>query len=382
MNILEKMAHRHPHSSTLLRRLGAISFLLCMLAARLSAQAVRLSVRDLPDAPMLQAAAADSADPTADSADLAAAVTASIRGSVADVSGAVIAGATVTLENITSHHKKTASTSPQGDLVFTDVKAGTYVLTIQAAGFAPLTTAAIALRAGENTPLPLITLTVATVGATVHVTPQTQMELAQAQVKEEEKQRLLYVIPNFYVVYNCDPAPLTPKLKFALASRVLIDPYVFAVTGFVAGIYQATDTWNGYGQGAAGYGRRYGAQYGNIVISTFLGGGILPVLLHQDPRYFYKGTGSVRSRVGYALLAAVRTKGDNGRWQPDYSGFLGLLGGAAITNTYLEPRDRVGIGGMAISASTGLGITALGALAQEFLFLRFTTHHPRGEKCE
>ena len=356
------------NKSIFIRGFGAMIFIFGLSSAVLCAQTSLVALNTLPDAPGFS--------PSSEAA------TASLSGTIIDPSGAVIPKASVTLEDAASHVKKVAVTNQDGVFTFSALQAGTYLLTIQAEGFATETQGGIVLQTDERLSLPDLDLRVASGSTVVKVNPQTEVEVARSQVKVEEKQRLLKVVPNFYVVYDCDPAPLTPKLKFALASRVLIDPYVLTVTGAVAGLYQATDTWNGYGQGAVGYGKRYAAEYGNIAISTFLGGGVFPVLFHQDPRFFYKGTGSTKSRIKYALLTAVRTKGDNGLWQPDYSGFLGLLTGAAITNTYLAPRDRAGISGIATEVYTGFVFTALNALGQEFIFRRFTSHHPQSDICE
>ena len=99
------------------------------------------------------------------------------------------------------------------------------------------------------------------------------------------------------------------------------------MTGAIAGVEQASNTFAGYGQGAQGYGKRFGANYADAFIDTMIGGAILPSLFKQDPRYFYKGTGTIRSRAMYAIANSVICKGDNGRWQPNYSGDSGRAGG-------------------------------------------------------
>src|SRR6202042_3601118 len=109
-------------------------------------------------------------------------------------------------------------------------------------------------------------------------------------------------------------------------------------------IQQADNSFSGYGQGAQGYGKRYGAAYADFVTGTFLGSAVLPSVLKQDPRYFYKGTGSTRSRVLYAMANAVICKGDNGHWQADYSGILGALAAGGISNLYYPASSRSGAG--------------------------------------
>ncbi|MGA8409881.1 MAG: hypothetical protein WB680_22100, partial [Candidatus Acidiferrales bacterium] len=213
---------------------------------------------------------------------------------------------------------------------------------------------------------------VATAITEVRVTPLSPVELAEAQLKEEEKQRVFGVLPNFYVTYVSDAAPLTSKQKFKLAWRSSIDPVTFAVTGAVAGLQQAQNDYSGYGQGAAGYGRRYGAAYGNAVAGTFIGGAILPSLLKQDPRYFYKGTGTTRSRVLYAIANAVICKGDNGRWQANYSAIIGSLAAGGISNLYYPAQNRDGAALTFENTLIGIGESAAVNIIQEFIVPRFT----------
>src|SRR5262249_25891874 len=156
-------------------------------------------------------------------------------------------------------------------------------------------------------------------------------EVAQIEVKDEEKQRVFGVIPNFYVSYVPNAAPLSTRQKFELAWKTTIDPFTFGVVGAVAGVQHAQNDFSGYGQGAQGYAKRYGATYADVVVGTFLGSAGLPSLLKQDPRYFFKGTGTVHSRLSYALANAVVCKGDNGRWQPNYSSILGNLAAGGIS---------------------------------------------------
>ena len=158
----------------------------------------------------------------------------------------------------------------------------------------------------------------------------TQVEVAEEEVKFEEKQRVLGVIPNFYVSYVPDAAPLDAKQKFKLAFRSMIDPFTFVVVAGTAGVEQAQNHFAGYGQGAQGYAKRFAASYGDATTGTLIGAAIFPVLLRQDPRYFYKGTGSVRHGRTLAIANAFICKGDNGRWQPNYSNVLGSLAAAAF----------------------------------------------------
>jgi hypothetical protein len=210
----------------------------------------------------------------------------------------------------------------------------------------------------------------------VHValTPE---ELANVQVKEQEKQRVFGVIPNFYVSYEPIPAPLAPKHKFELAWKSAIDPITLVGVGAVAGMSQAGDRWSSYGQGAQGYAKRYGAVYTNVFSATFIGGAVMPSLLKQDPRYFYKGSGSKRSRILYAVASSVICKGDNGHWQPNYSNVIGSFAGAGLQALYLPANDRRGSNFVVSSALIRLGETSLVGVLQEFVLSKLTPNRPR-----
>ncbi len=299
---------------------------------------------------------------------------ASISGTVTDAQGAVILGATITLEDAASHGRRTTLSDAQGSFTFASLDEGIFSITIEAKGFAPAVKTGISLHAGENYQLAPTAMQVAAAASTVQVGAQTQHELAQAQIKAEERQRFLLIVPNFYVSFISNPAPLTAKQKMALAFRATIDPYHFVNNAINAGWDQWRNNYPGYGQGAEGYGKRFGADYGNVVSGTIIGAGVMPALLRQDPRYFYKGTGSIPSRIGYALFAIVRTKGDNGKWEPNYSGLLGNVAAGAISNSYLPQGDRKAIGNVISGALQGFALRGIGTLEEEFLARWVTTH--------
>jgi len=209
----------------------------------------------------------------------------------------------------------------------------------------------------------------------------TRTEVAEDQVKVQEKQRVLGVVPNFYVSYTPHAVPLTSKLKFKLAWKTLIDPVTFALVGVSAGVQQAQNDFSGYGQGAQGYAKRFGASYADTATSAFIGSAILPSLLKQDPRYFYKGTGSTRSRILYAIANSVICKGDNQRWQPNYSAILGGLAAGGISNLYYPAKDR---GATLVFENTliGTGTTAVLDLLQEFVVRKLTPHVPNSDPAK
>ena len=147
----------------------------------------------------------------------------------------------------------------------------------------------------------------------------------------------------------------------------MIDPVTIAIPAVIAGVEQGQNSFSGYGQGVQGYAKRFGASYTDSFTSTMLGDAVLPSILHQDPRYFYKGTGSIRSRALYAIATAVICKGDNGHWQANYSNLMGNLASAGISNLYYPSTNRnsaqLTIDNWLIGTASG----AVGALFQEFL---------------
>lgn len=296
-----------------------------------------------------------------------------ISGTVVDQTGAAVAGAEVKLVREGSP-ARTVSTAENGQFSHLNIEPGPFQLTITSPGFAIGTFSGI-LHSGETYAVPRIALILATASTEMRVTPDTA-DVAQDEIKVEEQQRVFGVIPNFYVSYVANAAPLTTRQKFQLAWKTSIDPVSFAVNGIVAGVEQAQDDFGGYGQGAKGYAERYGAAYGNFVISTYIGSAILPSILRQDPRYFYKGAGSKRSRILNALAQSVICKGDNGHWQANYSGLIGGLAASGISNIYYAPRDRDGIGFTFENTLIGVGTTAVTNLLQEFVIRKVTQSRP------
>ncbi len=305
--------------------------------------------------------------------------TASVSGTITDQDGAVHEGVHITLEPASkggsSVASRTAVSDSNGQFRFTDLPSGIFQLIVSSPGFQPRTISGT-LNAGEALTVPKIVLLVAATTTQVEVTASTA-EIAQAQLQQEEQQRLFAVIPNFYTVYDQHPVPLTPKQKYKLAFRFTADPSSFVITGIIAGVEQASNQFKGYGQGAEGYGKRYAAAYGDFLISNLLSNAVLPVIFRQDPRYYYKGTGGWRSRALYAIANSVVRKGDNGRWQPDYSDILGGLAAGGISNLYYPAKDRNGVALTFESAAIGIGGSAVGNLFQEFLSKKITPKAPK-----
>lgn len=298
----------------------------------------------------------------------------SINGTVIDKTGAVVVGARVTLTRPDQSAPREVLTGDHGQFSFDDVVPGAFRIRITAAGFAAQTSSGI-LHPGEVYLAPPATLAPATFTTEIEVkVPRT--EVAEAQVKAQEKQRVFGIVPNFYVSYVPDAVPLTSKQKFELAWKMTIDPVTFALAGISAGVQQGQNAFSGYGQGAQGYAKRFGASYADDATSTFIGSALLPSLLKQDPRYFYKGTGSTRSRILYAIANSVICKGDNQRWQANYSAILGGLASGGISNLYYPPNDR-GVALVFEDTLIGTGQTAILNLFQEFVVKRWTPHVPK-----
>jgi Carboxypeptidase regulatory-like domain len=298
----------------------------------------------------------------------------SISGTVVDPSGAAVGKAQVKLAREDQSSNKEMQADDNGQFTFENVPPGPFNLVITAEGFAPQVVSGT-LHPGEVYLAPQIAMALATANTVVRVSLPPE-EIAETQIKEEEKQHVLGFIPNFYVTYAPHPVPLNHKQKFELAWKTTIDPFNFAITGVVAGVEQWQNTFSGYGQGAQGYGKRYGASFTDGVTATFIGSAILPSILKQDPRYYYKGTGSFRSRFFYAIANSVICKGDNGKWQPNYSGILGSLAAGGISNLYYPSTDRNGAELTFVNAGIGIGATAAANIFQEFVVRKITPRLP------
>jgi hypothetical protein len=294
----------------------------------------------------------------------------SISGTVVDQTGAVVPGARVRLSREDQSPDQEAFSAEDGQFSFANITPGPYQLTIASPGFATQSTSGI-LRSGESSIVPQIALAVAAAVTEVRVV-LSRTEIAEDQIKDQEKQRVLGFIPNFYVSYEHHAVPLTARQKFQLARKTTADPVTFGVNGVIAGIQQALNDFSGYGQGAQGYAKRYGASYADFVAGTFIGSAILPSLLKQDPRYFYKGSGGRRSRILYAIANSVICKGDDGHWQTNYSMILGNFAAGGISNLYYPAKDRNGAALTFENALIGMGESAAVNLFQEFFVRKLT----------
>ncbi len=303
--------------------------------------------------------------------------TGSIHGVITSDDGTVYEGVRVELELTRGRNPSTETelTDSGGAFNFAQLPPGEFKVTVSSDGFVSQSISG-QLLAGEAFDARTIVLPVAAAASFVRVSAGSQAELAQEQLNFEEQQRVLGMFPNYYVSYDRNALPLATRQKYQLAWRTSIDPVTLLMVGTVAGFEQAGNTFAGYGQGAQGYAKRFGANYADGFTGTMLGGAVLPSLFRQDPRYFYKGTGSVRSRAMYAIANAVICKGDNGHWQPNYSGILGGLASGGISNLYYPSSSRSGLQVTFENSLIGTAEGAMQNLIQEFLVRRLTPRLP------
>jgi Carboxypeptidase regulatory-like domain len=295
-----------------------------------------------------------------------------ISGTVLDVNGGVVSGANVVLDTLLPDDHRSLQSSDDGFFQFPGLKPGTaYHVVIHAPGFADWSSREVVLTPGQFLMLTDIRLSISTVQVTVNaITPE---QLAIAQLTVEEKQRILGFIPNFYVSYDPHPAPLSSRMKYQLAFKMLTDPVTIAGFMLNAGLYQAFG-YPRYRGGVAGYGQRLGATFAGGYTKVVIGDAVLASLLHQDPRYFYQGTGTRRSRLMHALSSPFVTRADNGRREINYAELGGDLASGAMANAYYPESER-GAGLFLRSALIGASGALANDLIQEFILHKATSRH-------
>jgi hypothetical protein len=359
---------RFPPPRTFPGLVMGILFLGVSFPATLPAQQIfdpATSETDLPNAPGWESPSPQSPIPQS---------TSSISGYVFDINGGIVPNAKVTLIDLSGVAERVETPDETGFFSFKNLPAGAFKIRITAQDLEPYESYEITLHPRENRQLPIVALPIATSNVAIQVTV-TEEQIAEEQVSAQIHQRVFGIIPNFYTSFIWNAAPLKPKQKFRLAFRSAVDPVTFFTTSTLAGIQQARDTYPDYGQGAAGYAKRYGADYTDIFVGRMLGAAVFPSLFHQDPRYFYQGTGSITSRAWHALSSAFICRGDNGRRQFNYSHILGNFAAGGISNLYRPEGDR----GIALAVDNALlhtATNAAGNLAREFALKNITTKIP------
>ena len=305
----------------------------------------------------------------AQSSDGAGTTIAGVLGTVEDANSDPIPNATVVLRQ-PGGNRTTATTAEDGSFALHGIAPGiAYQIAISADGFSEWSSS-VSAEAGQQMNLGEIKLRVLASERTITVSYSSK-EVAAQQLKAEENQRVLGFIPNIFVSYEPHPEPLTTKMKFHLAYKGLTHPTFFAFQALWSGVQQAADMTD-YRQGARGYGERFGANLASGASEGLFANAILPSLLHQDPRYFYRGSSTRRSRAWHAISAPFVCQGDNGRLQPNYSQWGGSLIAASLSNTYYPSSDR-GPGLVFTNFGTSMGLHVALGLAQEFVLPRFTS---------
>jgi hypothetical protein len=192
---------------------------------------------------------------------------------------------------------------------------------------------------------------------------KSQHEKAEEQLKAQEHQRVMGVMATFNTTTNQNALPLSSGQKFKLFFKSETDPWPFLLAGVVSGIGMAEDSYPTWGEGAQGYGKRFGAAYTDAFIGNFFGNAVLTSLLHEDPRYFQKGTGKPMKRFLWAASSTVWCKRDNGGWGPNYANVMGNLIGAAISDTYYPASERT----VGNTIENGLTVSAEGIVGAEII---------------
>jgi hypothetical protein len=190
--------------------------------------------------------------------------------------------------------------------------------------------------------------------------------------------RMFNLVPNYNTVNDPDQpfAPLSVGEKFGLLQHYF-DPFTFVFTSITAGIEQGTDEKAGYGQGAMGYAKRYGADFTDGLTNEIFVTGVFPVLLHQDPRYYRLGRGSGFKRTAYALSRIVIARGDSGNNRFNASEFLGNLTSGALSMTYY-PQNQRNVGEVFTRMGVEIGYDSLFNVLKEFypdLKRKFSHNH-------
>ncbi|SDF95768.1 carboxypeptidase-like regulatory domain-containing protein [Terriglobus roseus] len=333
-------------------------------------------IKGLPDAPAPQNASR--ADQSRRPAPVPLAQgNATLAGTVTDSDMAGIPGATVELLGEGGEFYKSGTTDEGGVFQFHGIPGGNYRLFVERKGFSQTITERLTVAEGEAVEAPPVRLTVASDATEITVRP-TEV-IAEEQIRAQEQQRVFGLFPNFYVSYVWDAAPMNAKQKYKLALHKMFDPMTFVEVSIAAGIQQAANTHSDFGQGAEGYAKRWGAQFANGRTGELLGRAVFASVFHQDPRYFYQGSGSTRSRAFHAIGSAFVARSDKGTTMPNYAYLLGNISSGALSNLYYPSNDR-GAGLIFQNAAIGIGGRAMQNLIREFVTKQLTSHVPGSGK--
>jgi hypothetical protein len=187
------------------------------------------------------------------------------------------------------------------------------------------------------------------------------------QSKGTSNDRLFFALPNFLTLENsAHVPPLTAGQKFKVVARGSFDPVIIVWYGALAGISQAENSEPGFGQGAEGYGKRFGSAFADGTIENFMVAAVLPSVLHQDPRFFQSGHGGFVHRTGYAVSRIFITRSDSGHQQFNFSEVFGSAMSATISTYSYHPRADRTVGNTASVWGTQVGYDAITFVVKEF----------------
>jgi hypothetical protein len=193
-----------------------------------------------------------------------------------------------------------------------------------------------------------------------------QIQQSQSAPQQKKNDRMFYVMPNYLTVENQAKAPpLTWKQKFSTTAEGTFDPYEFFIVGVLAGIRQAHDAYPGFGEGLAGYGKRYGAAFLDQVDGNMMVGAVFPSILHTDPRYYQLTHGRFLRRFGYAISRVAVARTGSGKNVFNVSEFAGNAVASGMSNLYY-PHADASVSSTATNWATQISVDAFGNELKEF----------------
>jgi len=172
-----------------------------------------------------------------------------------------------------------------------------------------------------------------------------QADETEAAKKPESREdtHILGIVPDYDTVRNSAGVimPISARTKFWLATEDVFDPFSFLITGFYAGGSQLTNQYHEFGQGAAGYAKRYAGAFADNAVGNYFTEAAFPVMFHQDPRYFRMGPQfGFWKRIGYSASRVIVTRGDSGARQFNFSEIVGNGAAASVAAFYYPPSSR------------------------------------------
>lgn len=202
-------------------------------------------------------------------------------------------------------------------------------------------------------------------GASASPAARPAPEVKPVPAPDPVDKRVLGVLPNYRTANETAVyTPITVGQKFTIASKDSFDYPLVMLGAAIAGLGQWTNSNPSFGQGAAGFARRFGTSYADQAMGNMMSEAIFPAFLHEDPRYFRRGSGSKWSRTFYAASRVFVTRTDAGNWRFNYSEVLGNATAVAISNAYYP--DNREVGANVAKLGQQIGIDAASQVLKEF----------------